>query len=134
AMKDPDSANLQKIQIIKGWSDQRQTHERVYDVVCADGLVPDRTSHRCADNGARVNTADCSYSRSMGAAELMITWTDPDFRSTDRAFYYARVLENPTWRWSTFEALAGNTQVPSTVPATIQERAWSSPIWFSPPR
>ena len=130
ATKDPDAANLQKIQIIKGWADDGQTYEEVYDVVCADGLTPDAETHRCADNGATVDLADCSYSSDKGAAELSTTWVDPEFDPSDRAFYYARVLENPTCRWTTHRALARQAQIPE--PSVIKERAWSSPIWYTP--
>ena len=130
ATKDADAANLQKIQIIKGWDDGGQTHEDVYDVVCADGLTPDAQTHRCAANGATVDLSDCSYSTDSGAAELSRTWTDPAFDPSDRAFYYARVLENPTCRWTMHRALAGQSRVPE--PSVIKERAWSSPIWYTP--
>ncbi len=132
ATKDPNSANLQKIQIIKGWAEDGQTYEQVYDVVCSDGRTPDASTHRCADNGATVSLADCSYSTDKGASELNTTWSDPDFKSSDRAFYYARVLENPTCRWSTYDALKAKAKVPDSYPPIIQERAWSSPIWYTP--
>ena len=132
ATKDPNSANLQKIQIVKGWAEGGQTHEAVYDIACADGLKPDKKAHYCADNGAKVNVTDCSYSSSKGAAELSATWTDPHFNPVDKAFYYVRVLENPTCRWSTYDAHRANVKLPEDVPPTIQERAWSSPIWFTP--
>ena len=131
ATKDAASANLQKIQIVKGWVDaDGQTAEQVFDVVCADGLEPDARTHRCADNGARVDLSDCSYSSNTGAAELSMTWTDPDFDPNQRAFYYVRVLENPTCRWTSYRALARGVSIPD--PAVIKERAWSSPIWYTP--
>ncbi len=131
ATKDTASANLQKIQIVKGWADaDGETFEQVYDVVCADGLDPDPETHRCGDNGARVSLADCSYSSDRGAEELNTTWYDPDFDRSQRAFYYVRVLENPTCRWSTHRALAQQTAIPE--PSLIKERAWSSPIWHTP--
>ena len=130
ATKDANSASLQKVQIIKGWADGTATHEQVYDVVCADGLEPDARTHRCADNGAEVDLSDCSYSDGVGAAELSTTWSDPDFDQAQRAFYYARVLENPTCRWTTHRALAAAG--PIFEPAVIKERAWSSPIWYTP--
>jgi hypothetical protein len=130
ATKDADAANLQKIQIIKGWSEGEQTYEEVYDVVCADGLTPDAETHRCSDNRAIVDLSDCSYSTDKGAAELSTTWTDPAFDPADRAFYYARVLENPTCRWTSYRALARQSAIPE--PALIKERAWSSPIWYTP--
>lgn len=132
ATKDPNSANLQKIQIIKGWAEGSETHEEVYDVVCSDGLKPDSRTHRCGDNGAQVNVNDCSYSTDKGSPELFAGWTDPDFKPSDRAFYYVRVLENPTCRWSTYDAHRIHAALPEDVPATVQERAWSSPIWFTP--
>lgn len=132
ATKDPNSANLQKLQVIKGWAKGTQTFERVYDVSCSDSLKPDGKTHRCPDNGATANQADCSYSSAKGATELSTMWTDPDFKPTDRAFYYVRVLENPTCRWSTYDAHKLNVPVPTDVPASIQERAWSSPIWYEP--
>jgi hypothetical protein len=132
AVKDPGSANLQKIQIIKGWAEGDQTHEVVYDVVCSDGLKPDGQTHRCADNGAQVNLSDCRYSTDKGSAELSTTWADPDFKPADRAFYYVRVLENPTCRWSTYDAQRLKIAPPADGPTTVQERAWSSPIWYTP--
>ena len=143
SMKDPASANLQKVQIVKGWAETGepsapyapsgpQTAEQVYDVVCADGLEPDPGTHRCADNGARVDLSDCSYSTDLGAADLSTTWTDPDFDPAQRAFYYVRVLENPTCRWTTHRALARGVAPPTSDPPTVKERAWSSPIWYTP--
>jgi hypothetical protein len=132
ATKDPDSANLQKIQIVKGWAEGGETYDKVYDIVCSDGLKPDSKTQRCADNGATVNLTDCSYSNNKGAPELSASWTDPDFKPGDRAFYYVRVFENPTCRWSTYDAHRANVALPDDVPPAIQERAWSSPIWFTP--
>ena len=133
AMKDASSANLQKIQIVKGWAESDgQTAEQVYDVACADGLQSDPQTHRCADNGAQVDMSDCSYSTDLGAAELSSTWTDPDFDPTLRAFYYVRVLENPTCRWTTHRALARGEAPPPSDPPTVKERAWTSPIWYTP--
>jgi hypothetical protein len=132
ATKDPGSANLQKIQIVKGWAEGGETHEKVYDIVCSDGLKPDSKTQRCADNGATANVTDCSYSNDKGATELSASWTDSDFKPADRTFYYVRVLENPTCRWSTYDAHRANVALPDDVPPVIQERAWSSPIWFTP--
>jgi hypothetical protein len=132
ATKDPNSANLQKIQIIKGWAEGDETHEQVYDVACSDGSHPNAQTHRCSENGAKVSLTDCSYSKDKGASELSTTWVDPDFDPSKRAFYYVRVLENPTCRWSTYDALKAKAPLPENYPATIQERAWSSPIWYEP--
>ena len=131
ATKGPRSANLQKVQVVKGWADtEGETHEQVFDVVCADGHEPDAETRRCADNGATVDLSDCSYSAGLGAGELSTTWTDPDFDPTQRAFYYVRVLENPTCRWTSWRALARGIPIPD--PAVIKERAWSSPVWYTP--
>ena len=132
ASKDPLSASLQRVQIVKGWTARGQTLEKVYDVACADGLTADRRSGRCPNNGARVNLSDCSISADKGAAELRTTWTDPDFDASERAFYYVRVLENPTCRWTMRRALATNSRPPADEAQVIQERAWSSPIWYTP--
>ena len=132
ATGDSRSAPLQRLQVVKGWAKGNETFERVYDVACSDGGVPDAATHRCPDNGARVDLSDCSYSSSSGSAELKALWQDPNFDPEQRSFYYVRVLENPTCRWSTWDALrTGNAPRPD-VETTIQERAWSSPIWFLP--
>jgi hypothetical protein len=133
ATRDPNSAPLQRLQIVKGWVDGGgEGREQVFDVACGDDLEPDPGTHRCADNGAQVDLADCSYSQELGAAELTALWSDPTFDPGQRAVYYVRVLENPTCRWSTWDALRAGVEPRSDLPATIQERAWSSPIWFVP--
>ncbi len=132
ALRDPENAWLQRAQVIKGWLEDGETKEQVYDVVCSDGLAPDPETHRCDDNGARVNLDDCSISRDKGAVELRSTWTDPDFDPGDPSFYYVRVLENPTCRWSTWDALRLGIEPNPDLQATHQERAWSSPIWYTP--
>jgi hypothetical protein len=132
AMRDAQSAPLQRIQIVKGWVEGDSSKEAVYDVACSDGLKPDAKTHRCADNGAKVNLADCSISQDKGAPELSTTWTDPDFKPNAAAFYYVRVLENPVCRYSQYDALKLGVPHPAGFPSTIQERAWSSPIWYSP--
>ena len=132
ATKDPNGANLQKVQIIKGWAEAGETHEEVFDAACSDGIKPDPSSRRCTDNGAKVDLTDCSYSKDKGTTELSTTWTDPNFKPADRAFYYVRVLEDPTCRWSTYDAIKLKTKLPEGYPAVIQERAWSSPIWYEP--
>jgi hypothetical protein len=132
ALRDPENAWLQRAQVIKGWLEDGEAQERVYDVVCSDGLEPDPETHRCDDNGAQVNLDDCSISRDKGAVELRTTWTDPDFDPGARSFYYVRVLENPTCRWSTWDALSLGIEPNPDLHATHQERAWSSPIWYTP--
>ncbi len=132
AMRDTMAAPLQRVQIVKGWESDGETAEMVYDVACSDGLEVDPARNRCPDNGASVDLSDCSTSTGIGAAELKTVWTDPDFDPEQRAFYYARVLENPTCRWSSWDALRAGTAPRQDFPATIQERAWSSPIWYTP--
>ncbi|MCY3930274.1 MAG: DUF3604 domain-containing protein [Acidobacteria bacterium] len=131
ALRDPENAWLQRAQVVKGWLEDGEAKEQVYDVVCSDGL-PDPETHRCDDNGAQVNLDDCSISRDKGAVELRTTWTDPDFDPGARSFYYVRVLENPTCRWSTWDALSLGIEPNPDLHATHQERAWSSPIWYTP--
>jgi hypothetical protein len=132
ATQDALSAPLQRLQIIKGWTVDGEPHEQVFDVACSDGLAVDPQSHRCGDNGAQVNLEDCSISTDVGAAELKTVWVDPDFDPSVRAFYYVRVLENPTCRWSTWDAINEGYEPRPDFPATIQERAYTSPIWFRP--
>jgi Protein of unknown function (DUF3604) len=132
ASKDPKSGNLDRIQIIKGWLDSAgKQHEKIYDVVWsgeraigADGKLP--------AVGDSVDLKTATYSDAIGAAQLTAAWTDPDFEPGERAFYYARVLEIPTPRWNTYDAVRANMKPLATVPAVIQERAWSSPIWYTP--
>ncbi|MGB1372432.1 MAG: DUF3604 domain-containing protein [Aequoribacter sp.] len=130
AVRDPLAAPLQRIQIIKGFVKNGEHHEMVYDAACSDGLGVDPATNRCPDNGASVNLSDCSISGDVGAAELKNVWTDPDFDPAQEAFYYVRVLENPTCRWSTWDALRAGVEPRSDLAKTIQERAWSSPIWY----
>ena len=131
ASRDALSAPLQRLQIIKGWAKDGATHERVIDVACAVG-EPNPLTSRCPSMRAPVDLRDCSFSESPGAGELKALWEDPEFDPDQRAFYYVRVLENSTCRWSTWDALRKGVRVRPDLPVTIQERAWSSPIWFSP--
>ena len=132
AIRDPLSAPLQRLQIVKGWSQGGETFEKVYDVACSDGARPDPHTKRCPDNGARVDLSDCSYSSDSGSPELKALWSDPGFDPKQRAFYYVRVLENPTCRWSTWDAIRSGVEARPDLQTTIQERAWSSPIWLVP--
>jgi hypothetical protein len=130
-MRDPSSAALQRVQVIKGSVVNGAARERIFDVACSGGATPDASTHRCPDAGASVNLADCTTT-GEGAAELTALWTDPTFDARERAVYYLRVLENPTCRWSTWDAIRAGVAPNPALPATIQERAWSSPIWVSP--
>jgi hypothetical protein len=132
AVRDPLSAPLQRLQIIKGWERDGETFESVIDVACSDGLAVDQTTRRCPDNGARVDLADCSITRDVGDGEMRVLWSDPDFDPEERAFYYVRVLENPTCRWSTWDALRMGVEPRPDLHKTLQERAWSSPIGITP--
>ncbi|MBA4724125.1 MAG: DUF3604 domain-containing protein, partial [SAR86 cluster bacterium] len=134
AQKDKYGAPLQRVQIIKGWMDSisGRPNEKVFDVVCSDGNAVDPVTHRCPDNGAKVNINDCSFSKNLGSSELKTHWIDPEFDSSNKAFYYVRVLENPTCRWSTWDAVKRGFKPREDLHETIQERAWSSPIWYIP--
>lgn len=132
AAQDALSAPLQRLQVIKGNIDNGELTETVYDVACADGLSVDPETHRCPDNGAEVDLATCEISKGVGDAELATVWTDPDFDPSARVFYYVRVLENPTCRWSTWDAVRAGVAPRADLQATLQERAWSSPIWYVP--
>ena len=134
ALRDMNSAPLQRIQIIKGWIDMNsgRPKEKVFDIACSDGLEPDPITNRCPDNGARVNINDCSITSNVGSSELKTVWKDPEFKVDDKAFYYVRVLENPTCRWSTWDAIKSGFKPREGLHETIQERAWSSPIWYIP--
>ena len=132
ATQDAQSAPLQRLQVIKGWLVDGEPHEQVFDVACADGGVVDPATQRCPDNGATVNLADCTISSNLGTAELKTVWRDPNYAAEQQAFYYARVLENPTCRWSTWDAVRAGVAPRTGLHSTIQERAWSSPIWINP--
>lgn len=132
ASRDVHSAPLQRLQIIKSTVRNGKVNEQVYDVACSDGGEVDPETHRCPDNGATVNLSDCSISTDVGAAELKARWADPDFNASEHSLYYVRVLENPVCRWSTWDAIRAGVAPREDLHATIQERAWSSPIWVSP--
>ena len=132
-LRDPDGANLDRVQIIKGWSDKDgKTHEKVYDVAVSDGreIGGDGRCKQAVGNTVDVKTAQ--YTNSIGDALLMGYWKDPEFDAKQRAFYYVRVLEIPTPRWTTYDAVHFGTELPENVPASHQERAYTSPIWYTP--
>jgi hypothetical protein len=132
AIRDSDSANLDRVQIIKGWMDaQGDIHEKIYNVVWSDNRILDADGKLPALKNT-VNVAEASYENSIGSSELSTTWQDPDYDAKQAAFYYARVLEIHTPRWTTYDAKTMKTKPPTGVPVSIQERAWSSPIWVQP--
>jgi hypothetical protein len=132
AVKDPTSGNLDRIQIVKGWTKSGQSFEKVFDVAWAGDREPDKWTGVVPPIGSTVDIEKATYTNSIGAVELKTVWTDPEFDASVPAFYYARVLEIPTPRWTTIQAAQLGIAPPSLVPATVQERAWSSPIWYSP--
>jgi hypothetical protein len=132
AVKDPTSGNLDRIQIIKGWTKSGQSFEKVFDVVWAGDRKPDKWTGAIPPIGSTVNIEEATYTNTIGTVELKTVWTDPEFDPSLHAFYYARVLEIPTPRWTTIQAKQLGVAPPDVVAATLQERAWSSPIWYSP--
>jgi hypothetical protein len=132
ALRDPDGANLDRIQIIKGWLDKDgKTQERIYDVACSDGRVI--KNRRCEKPvGSSVDVKKATYTNTIGDAFLAAHWKDPDFDPKEQAFYYVRVLEIPTPRWTTYDAAFYGIDRPNNVPATLQDRAYTSPIWYTP--
>jgi len=133
ALRDVKRAPLDRVQIIKGWTElSGKPHEKIYDVACSDGRKADSKTGLCKDSRAKVNLNNCKISKNVGADELKVVWKDPDFNPDHKAFYYVRVLENPTCRWSTWDAIKSGEKPRSDLPSTIQERAWSSPIWYVP--
>jgi hypothetical protein len=133
ALRDPDGANLDRVQIIKGWLDSDgKTRERIYDVAVSDGREVGRDG-RCKEPvGSTVNVKDASYTNSIGDALLMAHWKDPDFDPKQRALYYVRVLEIPTPRWTAYDAKRFGVTMPEEVTMTVQDRAYTSPIWYTP--
>jgi hypothetical protein len=132
AMKDPDGANLDRIQIIKGWSNaDGSLGEKIIDVSWSDGRIPDADG-KLPPVGNTVDLSTALYKNSIGNGELIGSWIDDEFDPEQHAFYYARVLEIPTPRWTTYDAVRNGLPLLDDVPATIQERAWSSPIWYRP--
>ena len=132
ALKDPIGANLDRYQIIKGWLDAKgELHEKIYDVAWsgdrkqgADGKLP--------PVGNTVDVENASWTNTIGAPELIAVWKDPDFNPAQRAFYYGRVIEIPTPRWTAYDAKKFGAKMPKEVPMTTTERAYTSPIWYTP--
>ena len=134
AMKDPQSGNLDRIQIVKGWLDAKgKSQEKVYDVVWgdADKRKLDRKG-KLTPVGSTVDVKTATWTNTIGNAELITVWKDPDFNPSKKAFYYARVIEIPTPRWTTYDAARFGEAIPEGAPVSLQERAYTSPIWYSP--
>jgi hypothetical protein len=132
ALRDPIGANLDRIQIIKGWLDANgETQEQVYDVAWSPGREPDADG-KVPPVGNTVDIADANWTNTIGAAELGTVWTDPDFDPAQRAFYYARVIEIPTPRWIVYDAFRFGVEMPEGAETVHQERAYTSPIWYTP--
>ncbi|HEY7319785.1 MAG TPA: DUF3604 domain-containing protein [Candidatus Binatia bacterium] len=132
AVKDPTSANLDRIQVIKGWTQNGQSFEKIFDVAWAGDRTPDKWTGRVPAIQSTVDLEKATYTNSVGSTELKTVWTDPEFDPSLHAFYYARVLEIPTPRWTLIQAVKSGLPPPSIVPLTGQERAWTSPIWYTP--
>ncbi len=132
AVKDPTSANLDRIQVIKGWSKDGQSFEKIYDVAWSGDrkLMPGST--RVPAIRSTVDLEKATYTNDVGSTELKTVWSDPDFDPSLHAFYYARVLEIPTPRWTLIQAVKAGIPPPDVVPLTGQERAWTSPVWYTP--
>ncbi len=132
ALRDPIGANLDRIQIIKGWMDaDGNTHEKVYDVAWSDGREVGADGKLPAV-GNTVDVKNANWTNTIGAAELVTVWTDPDFDPSQSALYYARVIEIPTPRWTTYDAFRFGVPIPEGAPTSTQERAYTSPIWYTP--
>ena len=132
ALKDPIGANLDRIQIIKGWLDAKgEVHEQIYDVVWSGDRTPGADGKLPAI-GDTVDVANATWTNTIGAPELITVWQDPEFDAAQRAFYYARVIEIPTPRWTAYDAKKFGVTMPKEVPMITTERAYTSPIWYTP--
>ena len=132
ALRDPIGANLDRIQIVKGWIDSKgKTYEKVYDVAWSDDRKPG-INGKLPTVGNTVDVANANWTNTIGASELGVVWSDPDFDAKQKAFYYARVIEIPTPRWTAYDAFRLGVKMPPEVPMTTQERAYTSPIWYTP--
>jgi hypothetical protein len=131
ALRDPDNANLDRVQVVKGWLDGNETHERIYDVACSDDRAI--ANRRCEGLvGNTVELSGPSYTNTIGDPLLTAHWVDPDFDPDQRAFYYVRVIEIPKPRWTAYDAAFFNVDMGDDTKMTIQDRAYTSPIWYTP--
>ena len=135
AVRDADGANLDRIQVIKGWLDaDGETQERIYDVAVSDGRTIGADGRSRTPVGNTVDVEEATYTNAIGDPYLTAFWTDPDFDPAERAFYYVRVIEIPTPRWTTYDAKVFGVEIPDGAPTAIQDRAYTSPIWYTPGR
>ena len=133
AMRDPDGANLDRVQVIKGWlGSDGKTEERIYDVAVSDGRAIGADGRCSTPVRSTVDIADASYTNTIGAPLFTAYWKDPNFDPAQRAFYYVRVIEIPTPRWTAYDAKRFGIKMPDEVTMTIQDRAYTSPIWYTP--
>jgi hypothetical protein len=133
ALKDPIGANLDRYQVIKGWLDAKgQLHEKIYDVAWSAGRKPDPKTGKLPSVGTTVDVDNATWTNTIGAPELIAVWSDPEFDPAQRAFYYGRVIEIPTPRWTAYDAKYFGVKMPKEVPMTTTERAYTSPIWYTP--
>lgn len=130
AKKDPIDAPLNKIQIIKGWMENGKAMEKVMDVVCSENREVNKSSTRCKALKIDLDLETCKIDQERGADELKVLWTDKDYKSDQNAFYYARVIQNPTCRWTTYDSLRTGQKLPKAYSSSMTEMAWSSPIWI----
>ena len=129
AVKDPDSAPLAKAQVVKGWIEDGQRREQVFDVFCT-GSGRDATTGNCLKNTATVDLNSCHWDTHQGVDQIKALWTDPDYDAQQSTFYYVRIVQNPTCRWTTYDSLRLGMPPRSDVPATVTEMAWGSPMWI----
>src|SRR4029453_1385863 len=132
AVKDPTSGNLDRIQIVKGWTKSGQSFEKIYDVVWAGERKADKWTGAVPPIGSTVDVENATYTNTIGAVELKRVWTDAEFDPSVPAFYYARVLEIPTPRWTTIQAKQLGIAPPDVGRVTVEEGAWTAPIWYTP--
>jgi len=132
ALKDAMGANLDRVQVIKLWSKDGVSHEKIYDVALSGGRKVDPRTGKAPAVGDTVDVSTATYKNTIGAVTLSANWTDPEFDPAAPAAYYVRVLEIPTPRWSTYDAARLKRAIPRGLPPTIQERAYTSPIWYDP--
>jgi hypothetical protein len=133
ALMDPMGGALDRVQMVKGWRDSKgELHEKVYDIAWSDNRKLDSKTGKLPPVGNTVNIPEATWTNSIGDTQLTAVWEDPDFNGAEQAFYYVRVLEIPTPRWTAYDAKRFGVKMGPEVPMTTQERAYASPIWYIP--